>query len=206
MDSPGHCAQYCTYTVMENDSREIISVVTVDKRQTGRNSVIMEREAFVQTVDILMKEVKLVEVCTDAHVQISALMSKLPLFWTDGGWGGGITVVIVHIIFSQIRQRKVQRPWAEAQLGYVAWGQEFVKKDPCCKFSCNFYGLIFCMAIYPNLSYVIMKTVMYIPGFTGQGSVQFELLAERCCKPLLVVLQNSRFLPRVSCKLLWFEK
>ena len=89
MDSPGHCAQYCTYTVMENDSREIISVVTVDKRQTGRNSVIMEREAFVQTVDILMKEVKLVEVCTDAHVQISALMSKLPLFWTDGGWGGG---------------------------------------------------------------------------------------------------------------------
>ncbi|KAK0147524.1 hypothetical protein N1851_012996 [Merluccius polli] len=71
MDSPGHCAQYCTYTAMENESREIISVITVDKRETGRNSVIMEREAFVRTVDSLLNEVKLVE--------ISALMSKLPL-------------------------------------------------------------------------------------------------------------------------------
>uniref|UniRef100_A0A8C1WSE2 Uncharacterized protein n=1 Tax=Cyprinus carpio TaxID=7962 RepID=A0A8C1WSE2_CYPCA len=76
MDSPGHCAQYCTYTAMENESREIISVITVDKRETGRNSVIMEREAFVRTVDTLLNEVKLVEVCTDAHVQISALMSR----------------------------------------------------------------------------------------------------------------------------------
>lgn len=76
MDSPGYCAQYCTYTAMENDSQEIISIVTVDKRETGRNSVVMEREAFVRTVDRLLEEVKLVEVCTDAHVQISALMSK----------------------------------------------------------------------------------------------------------------------------------
>lgn len=76
MDSPGHCAQYCTYTAMENDSREIISIITIDKRETQRNSVIMEKEAFIQTVDMLLTEVKLVEVCTDAHVQISALMSK----------------------------------------------------------------------------------------------------------------------------------
>lgn len=97
MDSPGHCAQYCTYTAMENESREIISVITVDKRETGRNSVIMEREAFVRTVDTLLNEVKLVEVCTDAHVQITALMSKLPLKFCVTcritttfleGWGG----------------------------------------------------------------------------------------------------------------------
>ncbi|XP_026061558.1 uncharacterized protein LOC113045398 isoform X1 [Carassius auratus] len=31
MDSPGHCAQYCTYTAMENESREIISVITGQK-------------------------------------------------------------------------------------------------------------------------------------------------------------------------------
>lgn len=99
MDSPGHCAQYCTYTAMENESREIISVITVDKRETGRNSVIMEREAFVRTVDTLLNEVKLVEVCTDAHVQISALMSSLPLKFCVTcritttfleGWGGAL--------------------------------------------------------------------------------------------------------------------
>lgn len=102
---------------MENESREIISVITVDKRETGRNSVIMEREAFVRTVDTLLNEVRLVEVCTDGHVHISALMSKLALKLCVTcrirttfleGWGG-ITVLIVHVIF-QIRQRKVQRP------------------------------------------------------------------------------------------------
>lgn len=73
---PGHCAQYCTYTTMENDSKDIVHVVTIDKRETQRNSVIMEKEAFIQTVDQLSKELKLKEVVTDAHRQISALMGK----------------------------------------------------------------------------------------------------------------------------------
>ncbi|XP_037623771.1 uncharacterized protein LOC119487169 [Sebastes umbrosus] len=55
MDSPGFCAQYCTYSVMENDSKDIISMVTVDKRETARNSVIMEKEAFIRTFDTLPK-------------------------------------------------------------------------------------------------------------------------------------------------------
>lgn len=75
-DSPGHCAQYCSYTTMELESKEIIHVVTIDKRQTGWNSNIMEKEAFVQTVNELSNEIKLVEFCTDAHVQIGALLSK----------------------------------------------------------------------------------------------------------------------------------
>lgn len=81
MDSPGHCAQYCTYTTMENESKEIISVVTIDKRQTQRNSVIMEREAFVRTMDKLLTEIKLTEICTDAHNQISSLMSKYSSYY-----------------------------------------------------------------------------------------------------------------------------
>ncbi|KAL7403019.1 hypothetical protein ABVT39_023207 [Epinephelus coioides] len=76
MDSPGHCAQYCTYTAMDNERKDIISVITVDKRETQRESVLMEKEAFIRTMDILMSEVTLKEICTDAHVQISALMSR----------------------------------------------------------------------------------------------------------------------------------
>ncbi len=75
-DSPGHCAQYCSYITMDNDTKEIIHVATIDKRQTSWNSVIMEREAFIKTVDQLTTEIKLVEICTDAHAQIGALMSK----------------------------------------------------------------------------------------------------------------------------------
>lgn len=61
---------------MADSTKEIISVVTLDKRQTGRSSVVMEREAFIQTVERLHAEVKVVEFCTDAHVQIGALMSE----------------------------------------------------------------------------------------------------------------------------------
>ncbi|XP_070404740.1 uncharacterized protein [Nothobranchius furzeri] len=73
MDSPGFCAQYCTYTLMDNDTRKILSIENVDKRETQRSSTIMEREAFIRSVDKVSQEVKLSEVCTDAHSQISAL-------------------------------------------------------------------------------------------------------------------------------------
>uniref|UniRef100_A0AAV2LXL5 Uncharacterized protein n=1 Tax=Knipowitschia caucasica TaxID=637954 RepID=A0AAV2LXL5_KNICA len=50
MDSPGFCAKSCTYTMMENESKEIISMEKV------------------------LPNLK--EVCTDAHVEISALFAK----------------------------------------------------------------------------------------------------------------------------------
>lgn len=76
MDSPGFCTQYCTYTVMDNDTREIVSVDSIDKRETQRTSVIMEKEGFIRSFETLCQEVKQAEVCTDAHTQISALFSK----------------------------------------------------------------------------------------------------------------------------------
>ncbi|KAK7124653.1 hypothetical protein R3I94_018890 [Phoxinus phoxinus] len=53
MDSPGHCAQYCTYTTIEQDSRDVVHIVSVDKRETNLNSVIMEKECFVRTMNAL---------------------------------------------------------------------------------------------------------------------------------------------------------
>lgn len=79
MDSPGYCAQYCTYTTMDNASKQIINMVNIDKRETQRNSVIMEKEGFVRTFETLQKELNISEICTDAHSQISALFSK----WID---------------------------------------------------------------------------------------------------------------------------
>ncbi|KAK5909301.1 hypothetical protein CesoFtcFv8_003245 [Champsocephalus esox] len=74
MDSPGFCAQYCTYTAM--DSKNIICMINIDKRETQRHSVIMEKEGFVRTVNTLGEELHVTEMCTDAHTQISALFSK----------------------------------------------------------------------------------------------------------------------------------
>lgn len=85
MDSPGYCAHFCSYTAMENDSKEIISVVTIDKRQTSRNSVIMEKEAFVTTMDKLLSEVRISEICTDAHAQIASIMNQTTGRYKDTG-------------------------------------------------------------------------------------------------------------------------
>ena len=51
-------------------------MVTVDKRETNRISVNMEKEGFIRTMDALLPVVSLKEICTDGHVQIAALMSN----------------------------------------------------------------------------------------------------------------------------------
>ncbi|XP_039539661.1 uncharacterized protein LOC120487527 isoform X2 [Pimephales promelas] len=56
------------------ESRDIVHIVTVDKRETNRNSVIMEKECFIRTMDSLIQEIPVKEVVTDAHPQISALL------------------------------------------------------------------------------------------------------------------------------------
>ncbi|XP_070554271.1 uncharacterized protein [Ptychodera flava] len=75
MDSPGYCAQYCTYTIMENESKDILEIVTINKRQTDKKSTIMERAAFQEGLNQLRdKGLQIKEAVTDAHTQIAYLM------------------------------------------------------------------------------------------------------------------------------------
>lgn len=77
MDSPGHCAQYCTYTFMENNSKKVISVKTMDKRETERKSANLEKLGFIRGMqDVRERGLQVKEVVTDAHLQIGAMMSK----------------------------------------------------------------------------------------------------------------------------------
>ncbi|XP_045924698.1 uncharacterized protein LOC123982845 isoform X3 [Micropterus dolomieu] len=61
--------------VLENDTKEIIHVATINKQQTSCNSVVMEKEGFIETVDKLTSEIKQEEICTGANAQITALMN-----------------------------------------------------------------------------------------------------------------------------------
>ena len=77
MDSPGHCAQYCSYTMMENTTKEIVSIITMDKRHTAGKSTNLEKACFTKSMTVLtQKRVGVSEVVTDSHMQITALMSK----------------------------------------------------------------------------------------------------------------------------------
>lgn len=78
MDSPGHCAQFCTYTFMEYETKKILCIVTMDKRMTEKNSSLLEKACFLKGLrELLNKNLRIVEVVTDAHPQIESLMSKL---------------------------------------------------------------------------------------------------------------------------------
>lgn len=76
-DSPGHRAQYCTYTMMDDQSKKIISLITMDKRETGKKSCKIEKTCFMKSRnDLLENHINIEEVVTDAHIQIGAVMSK----------------------------------------------------------------------------------------------------------------------------------
>ena len=101
MDSPGHCAQYCTYTMMEQESLNIVGLVTVDKREVGGKSTNMERFAFEKLLDsLLAKGVNVVELVTDQHIQISSTMSKY------------VILIIIHVDLTTVYFSKCQEPSA----------------------------------------------------------------------------------------------
>ena len=77
MDSPGYCAQYCTYTIMNQADKKILALEVVDKRETNLKSGLMEAKGFVRALESVQRAGKSVkEIVTDAHPQISSLMSK----------------------------------------------------------------------------------------------------------------------------------
>lgn len=62
---------------MEQESKKILTLKTVDKRMTERKSVIMEKAGFQLALnDLLEAGLDVKEVVTDAHLGIGSLMSK----------------------------------------------------------------------------------------------------------------------------------
>ncbi|XP_044034394.1 uncharacterized protein LOC122867536 isoform X2 [Siniperca chuatsi] len=130
-DSPGHCAQYCSYTTMENDTKEIIHVVTIDKRHTSWNSAVMEKEGFIETVDKLTSEIKLAEICTDAHAQIGALMNPdegrykaLGIHHSLDMWHGAKNLAKKIAAAAKIRGQSILLIWLKDIVNHFWW---------CCK-------------------------------------------------------------------------
>jgi hypothetical protein len=66
---------------MDNASKKIMSVSTLDKRQAGRASSNMEKAGFLKGIEELEgKDMAITEVVTDQHLQIAALMSMQDFF------------------------------------------------------------------------------------------------------------------------------
>ena len=75
-DSPGYNAKYCTYTVMDASTQEIIDF-NVTHVATAGNSSRMEKLGLVNIIDSLQKMGLTIDsLTTDRHVQIKSYMSK----------------------------------------------------------------------------------------------------------------------------------
>ena len=46
IDSPGHCAHHCTYIMMENDTKKIVGMQMLDKREKENKSTNLEKAGF----------------------------------------------------------------------------------------------------------------------------------------------------------------
>ena len=81
-DSPGHCAHYCTYSLADMETKNILQLNVVDVRETeGRKSPYMERIGFERGMDsLLQSEMFVKEVVTDGHTEIAALFSKVFIY------------------------------------------------------------------------------------------------------------------------------
>jgi hypothetical protein len=53
MDSPGHCAQYCSYTFMVNVSKKIVCIITMYKRATEKKEHLIGKGMFSEGSTIL---------------------------------------------------------------------------------------------------------------------------------------------------------
>lgn len=76
-DSPGHSARYCVYTLMEHVTKVVVALEVIDKRETGGNSAVMEREGLRRLLERLMSELPLNELCTDASSTIIKLVRDM---------------------------------------------------------------------------------------------------------------------------------
>lgn len=77
MDSPGHSAQYCTYTLLEYQSKDIVSMEIIDKRMTGLKSTSMEKEGLKRAIaSVIENGITVGELVTDASTTISAWLRK----------------------------------------------------------------------------------------------------------------------------------
>ena len=78
-DSPGYSAKFCTYTLMDMDTEKVVDFEVVQVSQ-ATSSVAMEKLGFQTVIKRLLdNNINIVQICTDRHVGINALMNKLTI-------------------------------------------------------------------------------------------------------------------------------
>lgn len=76
-DSPGFCAQYCAYSLMEAVTKVIVDIEVKDKRETGGSSTVMEVAALTCLLERLIETMSIGELTKDASSSVIAMVKIL---------------------------------------------------------------------------------------------------------------------------------
>ena len=76
-DSPGHCAQFCTYVLMEQFSKMIVDLEILDSRETDGVSTRMEKEGLIRLLAKLRGKLDIKEITTDASSTVIKALRDL---------------------------------------------------------------------------------------------------------------------------------
>ncbi|XP_063405831.1 uncharacterized protein LOC134689792 [Mytilus trossulus] len=146
MDSPGHCAQYCTYTFMEMETKRILCIITMDKRMTEGKSTSLEKGCFEKGLKIMTDAgLNIKEVVTDAHPQIGALMKKpqyANIKHSFDIWHGtkNIGKQILKMSQEKGKKNKPLLEWTREIINHY-WHCASVSKSPG-DFKCTWFGIL----------------------------------------------------------------
>lgn len=114
-DSPGHSAQYCSYVFTDEISRRVLHSEVVDVREAGGKSPNMEKIGFDRGMDFLMNKVKVKEIVTDGHLQISATMRNCPKYkevtHQHDVWHGSKSLAKKLTKVSQKGENRILKSW-----------------------------------------------------------------------------------------------
>ena len=71
-DSPGKSAKFCTYSIMDSETNQILHFENVDKREVGLRSPNMERKGMTRCLDfVISKGIKVGELITDSSSSVA---------------------------------------------------------------------------------------------------------------------------------------
>nr|XP_054756629.1 uncharacterized protein LOC129262527 isoform X1 [Lytechinus pictus] len=170
-DSPGHCAQYCTYTFMEHETNDVLHVGFVDKREVGMKSNVMEAKAFKEGLSIMEERgLQVKEVVTDAHPSIGKYMreSKPEVKHSWDVWHGAKNLA-----------KKLAKASSKASTrSLLYWVKHIIRHFWYCSKTCR-GNLVDLKAKWHGLTHHVTNQHSWVAGFGGAAECAHGDLEER---------------------------
>jgi hypothetical protein len=131
-DSPGFCAKYCTYTMMEALSSAILDFKVIQVTETGSSSR-MELEGFKRAFTSLTENgINIKTFCSDRHVQIRKYVKdQLPdLSHQFDVWHLANSIRKKLVAAAKKKENEELMPWVRSVVNHVWYCAAECKGDP----------------------------------------------------------------------------